>query len=425
MSNALQTREPSMDEILASIRRIIEGGDERGSLVVHEQVRQVAEAEVSGKDEDLDLKARAFSEGSSERAASHSAWPEGPGEPANDRTAMVAQLKRETKANAPDANGDKPSPSAEPQKSGGENSLSVGIDLAATVHTEASAAVSADGGSVKALQASADGDGLAGVSPSIQQARQSAQSLAARTERLIAVVAGLPTDSEAADGTDGDERNASSLLLPPATGNSGIASTEMSGPRDEGKEAIALQDSLRSLRQDAFGEAAPARMMVRSPEALALDAFAEFDEDEFANELLDRTGTLDAGASSTDADFVDAAATLLDEESHEDDRPANADHAAQDGASAPVTSSSADGYSHPRMDAAIHKLISDEAGQRVSASFTDLAVAIRDEQMQSIDDTVRTMLRPMLQDWLDDNLPHMVERLVREEIERVARGGRR
>ncbi|TGV63965.1 DUF2497 domain-containing protein, partial [Mesorhizobium sp. M00.F.Ca.ET.149.01.1.1] len=32
------------------------------------------------------------------------------------------------------------------------------------------------------------------------------------------------------------------------------------------------------------------------------------------------------------------------------------------------------------------------------------------------------MLRPMLQDWLDNNLPTLVERLVREEIERVARG---
>ena len=33
------------------------------------------------------------------------------------------------------------------------------------------------------------------------------------------------------------------------------------------------------------------------------------------------------------------------------------------------------------------------------------------------------MLRPMLQDWLDNNLPTLVERLVREEIERVARRG--
>jgi hypothetical protein len=34
----------------------------------------------------------------------------------------------------------------------------------------------------------------------------------------------------------------------------------------------------------------------------------------------------------------------------------------------------------------------------------------------------REMLRPMLKVWLDDNLPTVVERLVRAEIERVARG---
>ena len=36
----------------------------------------------------------------------------------------------------------------------------------------------------------------------------------------------------------------------------------------------------------------------------------------------------------------------------------------------------------------------------------------------------REMIRPLLRAWLDENLPTMVERLVRDEIERVARGGR-
>jgi uncharacterized protein len=34
------------------------------------------------------------------------------------------------------------------------------------------------------------------------------------------------------------------------------------------------------------------------------------------------------------------------------------------------------------------------------------------------------MMRPMLKDWLDENLPGLVERIVRAEIERVSRGGR-
>ncbi|RYE53999.1 MAG: DUF2497 domain-containing protein, partial [Rhizobiaceae bacterium] len=32
------------------------------------------------------------------------------------------------------------------------------------------------------------------------------------------------------------------------------------------------------------------------------------------------------------------------------------------------------------------------------------------------------MLRPMLKEWLDENLPSVVERMVEKEIARVARG---
>jgi cell pole-organizing protein PopZ len=41
---------------------------------------------------------------------------------------------------------------------------------------------------------------------------------------------------------------------------------------------------------------------------------------------------------------------------------------------------------------------------------------------RTVDELVREMLRPMLKAWLDDNLPSLVERLVRSEIERVSRG---
>jgi cell pole-organizing protein PopZ len=34
---------------------------------------------------------------------------------------------------------------------------------------------------------------------------------------------------------------------------------------------------------------------------------------------------------------------------------------------------------------------------------------------------MKEMLRPMLKAWLNDNLPSLVERLVRDEIERVTR----
>lgn len=70
-------------------------------------------------------------------------------------------------------------------------------------------------------------------------------------------------------------------------------------------------------------------------------------------------------------------------------------------------------------------LISMDAGQQVARSFQDLAVAIDEAERRSYDDIAADLLRPMLQEWLDENLPTLVERLVREEIERVARGNRR
>lgn len=72
-----------------------------------------------------------------------------------------------------------------------------------------------------------------------------------------------------------------------------------------------------------------------------------------------------------------------------------------------------------------HALISQESGERVAASFSELAAAIRDEHLRDADQVVREVMRPMLQEWLDENLPRLVEQLVREEIERVARGGTR
>ena len=38
----------------------------------------------------------------------------------------------------------------------------------------------------------------------------------------------------------------------------------------------------------------------------------------------------------------------------------------------------------------------------------------------TLEDIVRDLLRPMLKDWLDENLPEVIERLVNQELERLA-----
>jgi cell pole-organizing protein PopZ len=63
-------------------------------------------------------------------------------------------------------------------------------------------------------------------------------------------------------------------------------------------------------------------------------------------------------------------------------------------------------------------LMSPSADTEVSGAFDRL----KRSAMDDIDAKTEAILRPMLREWLDENLPNMVERMVREEIERVARG---
>jgi hypothetical protein len=67
-------------------------------------------------------------------------------------------------------------------------------------------------------------------------------------------------------------------------------------------------------------------------------------------------------------------------------------------------------------------LISSETVKAVDSAFNTLAHTVIGQNARTLEDLVREMLRPMLKSWLDDNLPGMVERIVRAEIERVSRG---
>lgn len=89
--------------------------------------------------------------------------------------------------------------------------------------------------------------------------------------------------------------------------------------------------------------------------------------------------------------------------------------------SAPV----ADISSVPPVPVDTLNLLSSEAGRQVARSFSELAAVFDGVERRSVEEMAVELLQPMLKEWLDDNLPTLVERLVREEIERVARGPRR
>jgi cell pole-organizing protein PopZ len=79
----------------------------------------------------------------------------------------------------------------------------------------------------------------------------------------------------------------------------------------------------------------------------------------------------------------------------------------------------------PRTDAVpfnSDRLLSGTASAAVDSAFNSLAQTVLVNNARTLEDLVREILRPMLKSWLDDNLPGVVERLVRAEIERVSRG---
>src|SRR5262245_6366260 len=67
-------------------------------------------------------------------------------------------------------------------------------------------------------------------------------------------------------------------------------------------------------------------------------------------------------------------------------------------------------------------LLSAATTAAVDAAFDTLARTAQARNGRTLEEVVSELLRPMLKSWLDENLPGMVERLVRAEIERVSRG---
>src|SRR5215475_10381069 len=67
-------------------------------------------------------------------------------------------------------------------------------------------------------------------------------------------------------------------------------------------------------------------------------------------------------------------------------------------------------------------MLSQSTVSAVESAFNTLAHTVLSNNARTLEDLVKEMLRPMLKSWLDDNLPGLVERIVKAEIERVSRG---
>lgn len=75
---------------------------------------------------------------------------------------------------------------------------------------------------------------------------------------------------------------------------------------------------------------------------------------------------------------------------------------------------------------AVAGLVSASAATAAAAAFGQLSATLAMPRSdRTLEDVVRELLRPMLQQWLDDNLPAIVQNAVESEVERIARGGGR
>jgi hypothetical protein len=75
-----------------------------------------------------------------------------------------------------------------------------------------------------------------------------------------------------------------------------------------------------------------------------------------------------------------------------------------------------------RLEMPMPPILSRSTVNAVESAFNSLAHTVLSNNARTLEDLVKEMLRPMLKSWLDDNLPAVVERIVKAEIERVSRG---
>jgi hypothetical protein len=169
---------------------------------------------------------------------------------------------------------------------------------------------------------------------------------------------------------------------------------------------IIADDSLGTKKDEPVKKPAPAPKKAPEPPPAA-----EIDEDA---EILDLAKVATV-ASTPQEVSVEAAAPAIVPETVAMPEPE------PEPAPEPVTEMPAPVRSVAALE---ERIMSDNTKALVSQAFQTLSRHTAMPAMgRSLEDVVVELLRPMLRDWIDSHLPAIVEKHVRAEIERVARGG--
>ena len=185
--------------------------------------------------------------------------------------------------------------------------------------------------------------------------------------------------------------------------------------------------------EEAAAEEAPAEEEAaedESDDVLELTEVAEEPEDEPAEKAEPAEAAADEEPVEDAAEEDLSIDEVLDEVSQEDelelveDEP-ESEPVAQPAEAAPAVAAAPVVVQQP-VDT---RLLATETAAAAAGTLSGLVAAVDrahggsvlGDGNRTIEDLVKEVMRPMVKDWLDENLPGLTERLVRREIERLAR----
>ena len=176
---------------------------------------------------------------------------------------------------------------------------------------------------------------------------------------------------------------------------------------DQTSQEPTMEEILASIRRIISEDDVPAEGAAPAeaePEPEAVEAAAAFEpapeeEDDGVLELTERVETLGD---------LDVYTPTVSEEPEEP---------------APVAAAAPEYEPEPAPVAPGEGLVGPIAASAAASAFGQLSAAIQmPADGRTLEDVVRELLRPLLKDWLDSNLPQIVQATVDREVERIARG---
>jgi cell pole-organizing protein PopZ len=180
---------------------------------------------------------------------------------------------------------------------------------------------------------------------------------------------------------------------------------------DQSSQEPTMEEILASIRRiisedDAPAEAAPAPEA--EPEAVAEPAPRPEPEPEpVEDDVLELTDPIEPPAP------IDSMGDLDVYSPEPEPEPAPPPPPAPEPVSKPAFS----------RDEVADNLVGDHAAGLAASAFGSLSSALlMPKDGRTLEDVVRELLRPLLKEWLDQNLPRIVEAKVEEEVHRIARG---